>query len=535
MINAIEELFLSEYFLMQTVLGKILTDSKELFFVLGKIFLLPDTKIYLLYRLSEREDVKSIKTENDFKRHMRIKQYLQMSGSNNLCTEEVEHIKNIKGNAILSATQLKLKSGSEATQNIIYATVSNAANQGVVPALRIMGLLQCEDIVIEKNFKIGISNLSKSADWNDITSVLALLKYCKDTREYNMARLYMLIENTPFAPIYNEAVKEYQVYSNDEIKEVKLLEKAFNYSVLKREVYDPKYAKIIYSEILKYEEKDRLIISESKESVSMLADLPLNLPKCALHEIDFSVLQQVHLVRDDEQQKILKNLKNTDLVGQDIYQPLCLCSDSNYILNIYTEAISKIPNINVANINVSDLTEYDLEPTPNNILIRNINESKSNCFILDFRGNIRLELVEYVINFLKAANRAKLHLNKPNVTIDLSNLLTICVCDERNIDYFSHCCEVVRLKEVSNEEMPKAIEHILVHKKKLYGLTEIKLQKKHVDKLCYEKVETVEKILDYAVREHRGESGKVEIAEADFKFNHDNNKPNKIGFGCEDI
>lgn len=531
MISTIEELFLSEYFLIQAILGKFLVCSKDLFFNLGNIFLLSDTKIYLFYRLSEREDVKDIKTENDFKRYQRIKQYLQMNGSKNSFNEEVEHIKNIKGNSILTATELKLMSDSEATQNTIYSTVANAANLGIIPALRIMGLLQCEGISVEKNLKEGVLSLSKSADWNDILSILALLKYCTNTREYNMARLKMLVKGTPFISIYSEAVKQYKIYSDDEVNEVKLLEKAFNYSMLKREMYEPKYARIISSENLRFEEKERLIICESKEVVSIVSDLPLNLPKCELRQMDFSALRQIHLFRDDEQEMILKNFKNADLVGQDTYYPLCLCSDTKYLLNMYAEAVSKILGINVHQINVSELTEYDLEPTLNNIFVRNINKNQVNCFLLYCKGNIRSEILDYIINFLKASNRANFHLNKPNITIDFSNVLPICCCDESNFDALKHCCEVVKLKDISDDEMLKAIEHIILNKKKLYGISEIKLQKEIVDKLHCKKIEEIEKLLDYAVRGHRGETGRIEIAETDLKFNLDTNKSNKIGFG----
>ncbi|MDE6442769.1 MAG: hypothetical protein K2L12_08480, partial [Clostridia bacterium] len=139
--------------------------------------------------------------------------------------------------------------------------------------------------------------------------------------------------------------------------------------------------------------------------------------------------------------------------------------------------------------------------------------------------------IDYTKNFLKGSNRAKFHLNNPNITIDLSNVLPVCFCDESNTYTLRNCCELVKLKEISNEEMHKAVEHILLNKKKLYGVPEIKLKKDFEDKLCGKEIEDIEKLLDYAVREHRGKIGKIEIAEADLKFNLDTNKSNKIGFG----
>ena len=207
MLNTTVELFMSEYFLIKAVLGKYLEDGKKLFSALGKIFLIPEEEVEKLYLLSENETAKSINTEQDFMQYQRILKYSRLTGTESTRNAEWEEIARIKGNAILLAQSHKLLAEADMARNAVYTCLSAAATAGSVSALKITGILQCEGIFLNKNTKAGVKTLSKAADWNDIVSTLALLRYCKDTSEYNMARLRQEVANTPFEELYETAAK----------------------------------------------------------------------------------------------------------------------------------------------------------------------------------------------------------------------------------------------------------------------------------------------------------------------------------------
>ena len=72
MLNAMVEMFISEYFLIKAVLGKYLTNSKGLFLALSKICLIPEADADKLYALAENDTAKAITTDKEFMQHQRV-------------------------------------------------------------------------------------------------------------------------------------------------------------------------------------------------------------------------------------------------------------------------------------------------------------------------------------------------------------------------------------------------------------------------------------------------------------------------------
>lgn len=532
MLSATIELFMSEYFLIKAVLGKYLEDSEGLFRALGKIFLIPDGEIDKLYRLSENKTAKAITTNKEFMQHQRMQKYSQLIGSKKTANAEWEETARIKGNAILIAQSHNLILDADASRNVVYTCLSSAATCGIVSAIRIMGILQCEGIFLGKNEKVGIKTLSKAASWNDSVSTLALLHYCKETREFNMARLRQEVSNTPFEELYKTASKEYGEADAEEIDEVKLLDKSFNSSVLKRETYDPKYARILNSSTLYIKDKEKAVFTLNKEQLCAISDLPLKLSRESMLAVDASGVQNVPIKREPEISIITRALKNCDLRGLSSYRPICLCCDSKYILNMYARAMKKKnPDTHFERIYVAELGEYDLEPTSNNIFVRSIDEDRDNRLLLFFYGDISEKKIEAVKSFLQSARRAKFHLNSPSVTLNLSAVLPICFCDEQNAKWLKPLCDEIQLSEVSDEEMPIAIKDIIASKQKLYGVGAIGFEGEVSDVFNGYDIDTAERLIDAAVRAHREHGAIITLSREILQsYAGDSDQPT-IGFG----
>ena len=511
MLNASVELFMSEYFLMKAVLGNYLSDGEALFRALSKIFLIPEANTEKLYRLSENEIAKGITTEREFMRYQRMQKYSELTGFAEQSNAEWEEAARIKGNAISTAHKYKLVLDADASRNVVFTCLSTAATQGLVCALRMMGILQCEGIFLGKNEKAGIKTLSKAADWNDSVSTLALLRYRKDTREFNMTRLRLEVADTPFEELYGLALEEYGEAGGEEIEEVKLLNKAFNSGVLKREVYDPKYARILNSAALYIKDKEKALFSLNKDLLCTISELPLKLSHEAMASADAGAVQKIVLKREAEVAAISRALKNSDLRGLSSYRPLCLCSDSKYVLSMYARAIGvKSAGVHVEKIDVAELGDYDLEPTPNNVFVRSIDEDKDNRFLLFFRGEISGRKTDAVKSILQSSRRAKFHLYSPNVTLNLSAVLPVCFCDEQNARWLKSYCDVIKLCEVTADELPLAVKAMLAYREKVYGVETIRLTGEEADALKDYGIDTSERLIDAAVRARR-EKGAVII------------------------
>ena len=531
MLNARVELFMSEYFLIKAVLGKFLGNGKELFLALSKIFLIPEAEAEKLYTLSENDTARSITTDSEFMQHQRIEKYFRLMGTAKTTAAEWEEVARIKGNAILIAQSRNLMLDADASRNVVYTCLSSAATCGAVSAIRITGILQCEGIFLNKNVPAGIKTLSKSADWNDSISTLALLHYSEDAREFNMARLKQEVANTPFEELYEVAAKEYGEADGEEIDEVKLLDKAFNSGVLKRESYDPKYARILNSPALYIKDKEKAVFTLNKEQLCAISDLPLKLSHTSMSAVDCERIQKVAVKREAEISAISRALKNGDLRGLASYRPLCLCCESKYVLDMYARAIgAKNADTHVEIIDVAELGDYDFEPNANNVFVRNIDEDKDNRFILYFCGEISEKKMDAVKCILQSPRRAKFHLNSPSVTLNLSAVLPVCFCDEQNAKKLKPYCDEVRLSEVTAEELSAAVKDVLRGKQKLYGVGAIGFSGEVAEVLKGYDIDTAERLIDAAVRARREKGARITLSrEALREYAGDNDKQ-IIGF-----
>lgn len=531
MLNATVELFMSEYFLFKTVLGKYLEDSEKLFMALSKIFLIPEKDADKLYHLSENETARAITTDKDFMQHQRMLKYSHLIGATNKSNPEWEEIAKIKGSAIISAQSQKLFLDADASRNMVYTCLASAATGGIVSALRIMGILQCVGIFLVKNEDIGIKTLSKLADWNDTVSTLALLYYCNDTRKYNMTRLRQEVTDTPFEELYELAARKYGEAYSKRIDEVELLNKAFNSGTLKREKFDPKYVRILNSKALYIKDKEKVVFTQANGLAGVVAELPLKLTNAKMTHVDVNI-SNTAIKRENELNAVIRALDNADLREMLSYRPLCLCCKSKYILDMYARTIKvKLPDTHVEIMDVAELNEYDFELSSNNIFVRSIDEDRDNRFLLFFCGDVPERGIDAVKSILLGSKRAKFHLNSPNVTLNLSAVLPVCFCDESNVKALRPYCNVIQLSEVTAEEMPIAINDIIATKQKEYRVSKIKLNGEVAEIFKGYDIDTAEKLIDEAVRARRDKDAAITLTrEILQEYASDNNKQT-IGFG----
>lgn len=532
MFNSTVELFLNEYFVIMATIGKFVKDGKNLFVALSKVFMIPSQAVNKLYALVNSDEIADVATMQDYMRYQRLKKYSALTNGAVADNSRIDEIIRIKGNALSYADSQKIDFKAETSRNTAYSGLLSAANSGSVVALKIIGFLQCEGIFLDKNLDEGIKNLNKTANWNDCVGALALLYYSSCNRQYNVSRLRMIVQNTPFEALYKLASKSYAVTKTQDIRQVRLLNRAFNSAILNRSVYNPMSARILYSEVLCDKDKEKAMFSNDPAKLSQMSDLPLKLSPARASAVDAASLNGVAFARSIERRKIASALNNADLRCLNEYRPLCLTCDSPFVLNAYAAAISaQVEGCNVETINVSDLSMYDVEPTSNNVFVRCIDEDKDNRLLLFFVGNAQDRVLDFARNFLQSARRAKFHLNSPNVTLDLSAVLPICFCDKRNAHLLSKTCDVVQLSEVDGDEMPAAIADIVLAKQALYGV-DIAVEGDAQDVFVGYGADAAEKVIDAIARDHRKDGAKVVVnRSAVLEYNLEDNRK-RIGFSA---
>lgn len=528
MINATHEMFLSEFFIIRAILGNTLTEGEKLFFGLGKMFFLSEESLRRLFGAVEAREVAEIQSEQDYARYLRMSRYARMVGADDGTDSAVEEMIRIKGNALTDAKNLKLVPEADASRNAVYNYLSAAADEGMVCALRVIGILQCEGVFLERNTAAGLKSLGKAADWNDVVSLLALLAYGKD-KAFNISRLHMVVRDTPFARLYDAAKAKYREPAVCEVKEVELLNKVFNSGVLKRETYVPRYARVLYGKALCFKDKENAMFND-REYLATIVGLPLKLSSDAqpLHHEPVATL----FGRESEQNAVTNALENGDLRRLSAYRPPCITGDCRFLLNQYAEAIAAGFGGHTEVIDVGSLTEYDLEPTANNVFIRSADEDADNCYLLFFIGDVPQRAMNSAVAFLQSDVRAKFHLNSPCATLDLGDVLPVCFCDKQNAKRLRLYCDVLTLAEIKAEEKPLVICDIVGRKSRLYGVADVRITDDALGMLQGYDADSAEKILDEAIRAFRRENAAVTLTAQSLAPYMPNSRGDRIiGFG----
>lgn len=531
MLNSIDELMLSQYFTIYTILGDWLIERKKLFYMLAKIFFIQRGEVEKLYNIVNSPELNEVDTLNKFNQRNRLLKYYGLLGKGSLLSPEYEEVIRIKGNVLASLKGTPLEVGKNVPRQVVYNTLITAANAGSVNALFACGLLQCEGIFFDKNFKAGMKKLNNAADWLDIVSLLALIEYDEGSRSYNLARLDIAAYNTPYESLIQAVTSNYdipQYFGN--LSASVLLIKAFAADTLKREQYDAKVSRILNSRVLSIGDKERLIYTASKDLFSTVGNLPLKLGKNGADIThDFNI--RLPYNRRKEKDEIEEWISRFPGSGTGIL-PLCIVCESEYMQGLYANAFAdSLSGAHIARIDVAALTGYDLEPSPGNVFVRNIDEDKFNVFMLSARGELNEQALSIAIKFARGNARGQFHISTLGVALDLSSIMIICFCDKRNAGAFKQHFQIMELKELSAEERKESFDKIINARAKAYGLVSATICDEAYLSMRDCSIDQAEKVLDAAIRlnsaNHKNITITVDMITPHLKITH----KNAIGFG----
>ncbi|MDE6201278.1 MAG: hypothetical protein K2M47_05320 [Clostridiales bacterium] len=501
------ELFLSEYFFSRSVLGKLVKHPKHMFDTLGEIFLIPKCDVDGLYALAEDKLVADVNNYADYLQFCRIEKYVALVDGDGGVPAEIADVIAVKGEALARAYDLKLD-GTRLTESAVFRMLTEGAAHGTVAAMRILGFIQCEGIYTDRDLAAGVKNLERAAQWNSVEGTLAALYYNAE-RQADVNRLRTVADGTVYRAFPALAEAKYGIAADGEVKESKLLNKAFALGKLTPDIYSAQYARIIYSAVLAPRDKERTMFSPNDQAISEVAELPLKLSGGALAP-DCAAFDGMPLVRQKEEERIRLCLTNSDLLERSAFRPLCVCADSEYMRKLYARHIRKaFSAAHVEYIDVAGLDEHDLQPTGKNIFVRSCDEDAFNVYLMSFVGNIAGGVMQEAIGFLQSRRRKKFCLLSPGVVIDLGKVLPVCFCDKANAKELKKYCDVVTVGAVSAAEKPAAYDDMVKSKQRLYGAKSVTLSDDAVARLNELSVDGAENVIDSVIRFNRNKAETV--------------------------
>ncbi len=474
MTEFLSELFLNTYFLFDNIAKKLIDDKNKFFEKLYTAFLLPKKHKDKYLNLINHKDVREIVTYSDYAQFCRIKQFFDMTKGGMDLSEEILKVISIKGNALRTITNSDLAESPIATRIKICKLLTDSANSGSIISLCVLGFLRAGGFLGKRRSILGVEHLLQAASWNSIEGILLALYFCKDERELNLNRLYTITSGTLYEDVYDVASAKYKKENVAKtILEVEILKKAFSSKSLKQDVYQERFARLVFSKSLSVKDKEKALFSRRDDKMLEISELPLNL---CFRDVAFneSVFDEHPLARIEEFNKISRIIKSFKLRADETYSPLCICADSSYLLKTYNDIICKGFSVaHVEKIDVANLSESDFMLSKSNVFVRNCNEDKQNIFALFINGEISETIFDSVKKFLQTERRKNFRLADPSVTLDLSGILPICFCDKQNARFLKQYCDVISVAPLQESEKKEVFARILKEKCERYEIGNI--------------------------------------------------------------
>lgn len=428
MFNSLIEKMMTDYY--KTCLVVPYADKEQIFDIFAKIYGLDKATADELKRICNSPELESFNTEKDVNLYYRTCEVLKINRCSNPIDLLSRQLIAVKSDAIRQLTQHKLinKKGETLTQ--MWRTLWQAAENGVVDAMRIGGLLLQNNIISYNNGN-GAEWLDKAASWLDYTALL----YCYQMHMESCSKLKLdYLSMIKYAcDYYGYSYPKCVVQNMSRVENLRngfLLTFALKNGKVNLGQIDPIIHGIIYSFALSDSDKDKLIM-RNEYSTADLSLLPLNIK----HDIvgPSLLLKACDRFRSDEMEHIAnmylqKGLRTVAIKSSD-------ADMLDKIEQIAVAAHGAVADEHAEVINVSALHAEDFVKNCNNVFIRSCVDNVANAVILRLDGSISDDVLQAVNEFL--TDRQCYQLSRPSVVMDLSDVFVYCLADANNAERLS--------------------------------------------------------------------------------------------------
>lgn len=450
-ITTLQEKVLYDYWLFEATVGNIAYSHMDMFFKVAEIYRLSVEEGRELYASIGVKELYDISSDEDLKQYKRIAEYFKVIGKRNVCDAQLNKMIAIKGRAYTDAKQCFLMVEERDSELLIKNNLLKQAENGNVYAIRTLGFLTLSGILFEKNVSLGLKYLEQSADWNDVFSVLTLIKHRSEDRQYNLSRFAALFE-TAFD---KELLRRVSNGKEEEIvacERVKILNELFALGTCDRFKYSSIYAKTVFAKSLDLQSVKILTCGASAPLIARVSQLPLFVKRADVRAIEKSLDCAKTLAgRGVEVERIKDSIRKTEYCLNDL-RPLCISGSSEFARAIYVDAISASKGLNVIRIDVKKLNAEDFEKSFNNFFVRSLKDNSSNVVLLEFYGNIGNAVWASVAEYLSVTNLSQFKFQNPPLTFDLGEVKVFCISDDINAGMLAKYCDVINVEEVTNDE-----------------------------------------------------------------------------------
>ncbi|MDR3216992.1 MAG: hypothetical protein LBT55_06215 [Clostridiaceae bacterium] len=477
--NETNSRILNVYFTAEGILKQFGADTESVFGELAAAYGLTDKKdISALYALTKKHQIAVADTVVRFERTEKLLHQCGKSGIESGFTDTERWAFLCKGSGIRRAAEAKLLSEHETDSAESVRLMEDAARNGDITALTVLGFMLANGIGAARNLPQAVKTLTKGEEWGNLDCALLLLRYDKKNIKKHFTFVNVLLKCDLHEELYKSIHTAYPGIDNtEENRDAELVLKCFAACVegkerYNKQIYNPQAARVAYSARLSRTDKQKVLFSANKEVLSSVNELPLDMNVNNKNvEPSYAPFDGMRLKRENEADRVWTKVCGYGAAARPGFRPLLLVCRDRFILDMYRDAVAEaFAGAVVENIDAGGLTEKNVEPNRDNVVVQRVIESKNaTVFVFDVTDKLSTNVVDGLVNMLSNEYMRKFKIHDLGITFDFSDMLIVLTAEEMPGAQLVNACDAVRLGSARDEEKGIILEEALNEWRIKYG------------------------------------------------------------------
>lgn len=503
------EPLLTQFFLIDAVCGTFMGDvgKRAVFSELARIFCVPlDDEVEEYFAAAISDPYNSIADYAAYERLCRMIDFAEVSGQDTDITPIDRVVLAQKREAMLIKSDI-FKQSKNLTAELIADTLLNTAMNGNIDAMITLSYMEFHGIGIRKDERNARKRLALCAKWNNLFGNLMGIAYDNKNRSEYYNRLHTIFRSSNQRAVF-DYICDFTSYDRlfERNAVARIIEKAFGLGIIRRNTYDQIFAKVAFSTLVSSEDKEKLLLSKKQDAIVSLSDIPFDASRERGYGFDESKTRCIPLKRDSELQRILCGIAPAMKARNDLYRPILVASDDEYIADMYVSALKEgfSKGAKLFEVDAGALSVHDFAAAKENFILRGLSETKQShtVFLVKHCEELGESELEEVAKLLDYEYRCKFKLVEPTVSLDLSDVLIVLFSSEinENVRKLADKCDIILTDRISDIEKKTVIESTFGAGSRSFGIENASLDEKGRDFLMTFETGKIARIIEGALK-----------------------------------
>ena len=507
-ISYLMEPLLTQFFLMDAICHGFLSDTQreETFWELARLFGVPaDEETRAVYECATSLQYNRITDSAAYERLCRTVEFARHSGQEVALTAVDRMILAQKREAV-SIKKALFHQCTNLTEDLIADTLLTNAMNGNVDAMVTLAYMEYHGLCLRRDTRSALKRIRLCAKWNHLFGNLMGIAYDKRNRATYYNTLYTVLRSSHQREVFDHLCRVGGYKKACEKQAVaRIIDRAFGLGIIRRNFYDPLFAKVAFSPLVSDEDKKKLLLSKRQGAIEALSELPFDVERDTPFAFDRAAAEDIPLHREEETSQVLYSLYPAVSNRPAMYRTLLVAGDDDYVSEMYAAAVKTgfAAHNPVIEVDAGNLTLQDFVGAKEHFILRGLSETGQShtVFLVKHCEEIGEREQAELMKLLDYEYRRKFNLVEPTVSVDLSDVLIVLFAAKTtaSVRRLAQECEVVRTARLSEAEKRTVIDRTFRTRARSFGM-EAALDEEGAAYLAPFNTEQIVRIIDGALK-----------------------------------